>query len=154
MVHRLLHEYAGKMSYQRRKQIATWLPDVCVESTDREKVAQDAERASVKVMQVEYMKRHIGDEFHAIISGVVKFGLFVQITDLLVEGLIHIRDLDDDYYIFDEKKFSLTGRTTRRRYRLGDRVTIQVVRVDPEEGEIDFRLVVSDQITRRKKSRR
>ncbi len=154
MVHRLLNEYSLKMPYQRRKQVASLLPGICDQSTERERVAQDAERASVKVMQIEYMKRHLGEEFHAIISGVVKFGLFVEITDLLVEGLIHIRDLDDDYYLFDEKQFSLTGRSTRRRYRLGDKVTIQVIRVDPEEGEIDFRLVTPEHVTRRKKSRR
>ena len=105
-------------------------------------------------MQIEYMKRHVGDQFHAIISGVVKFGLFVEITDLLVEGLIHVRDLEDDYYTFDEKQFSLTGRSTRRRYRLGDKVTVQVSRVDPEEGEIDFRLIETGEPTPKKKSRR
>ena len=109
--------------------------------SDRERVAQEAERASVKVMQVEYMKRHLGDEFHAIISGVTNFGLFVQISDLLVEGLIHVRDLGDDYYTFDEKRYALIGRRSKKRFRLGDRVEIQVVRVDPEERKIDFRLV-------------
>jgi exoribonuclease R len=67
--------------------------------------------------------------------------MFVEITDLLVEGLIRVRDMDDDYYIFDEKRYALTGRKTKKRYRLGDKVTIKVVRVDPEEREIDFALV-------------
>ena len=90
---------------------------------------------------VEYMKRHVGDQFHAIISGVTNFGLFVEITDLLVEGLIRVRDMEDDYYVFDDKRYALTGRRTKKRYRLGDKVNIQVVRVDPEEREIDFVLV-------------
>ena len=91
-------------------------------------------------MQVEYMKRHLGDEFHAIISGVTNFGLFVEITDLSVEGLIRVRDMEDDYYVYDEKNYSLIGRRTKKRYRLGDKVLIQVVRVDPEERQIDFAL--------------
>ena len=141
MVHRLLHEYEHALPLKRRQQIAKELPDICKQSSDRERVATEAERASIKVMQVEYMKRHVGDEFHAIISGVTNFGMFVEITDLLVEGLIRVRDMDDDYYIFDEKRYALTGRKTKKRYRLGDKVTIRVVRVDPEEREIDFKLV-------------
>jgi ribonuclease R len=117
------------------------LPDLCAYASERERIAMEAERASVKVMQVEYMKRHLGDEFHAIISGVMKFGLFVEISDLLVEGLVRIRDMEDDYYIYDEKHYSLIGKRTKKRYRLGDKVRIQVVRVDPKEREIDFILV-------------
>lgn len=142
IVHRLLHEYEkGKLSQKRREQLLDVLPDICKQSSDMERKAMEAERASVKVMQVEYMKRHVGDVFHAIISGVTNFGLFVEITDLLVEGLIRVRDLEDDYYVFDEKKYALIGRRTKKQYRLGDKVTVQVVRVDPEEREIDFVLV-------------
>ena len=141
IVHRLLDEYAHKISHKRREQLVDLVPEICDISSDRERVAQEAERASVKVMQVEYMKRHLGDEFHAIISGVTNCGLFVQISDLLVEGLIHVRDLGDDYYTFDEKRYALIGRRSKKRFRLGDKVEIQVVRVDPEERKIDFRLV-------------
>ncbi|MBI1808142.1 MAG: ribonuclease R [Ignavibacteria bacterium] len=141
MVHRLLFEYAHKMPHKRREQLVKLLPDVCRQSSDQERVATEAERASVKVMQVEYMKRHLGDHFHAIISGVTNFGLFVEIADLLVEGLIRVRDMEDDYYVYDEKNYALIGKRTKKRYRLGDKVTIQVVRVDPEEREIDFVLV-------------
>lgn len=139
MVHRLLYEYSkGKLSQKRHSQLLKTLPDICQKSSDMERNAIDAERASVRVMQVEYMKRHLGDTFHAIISGVTNFGLFVEISDLLVEGLIRMRDLEDDYYVYDEKNYALIGRRTRKRYRLGDKVTVQVVRVDPEEREIDF----------------
>ncbi|MBI4547217.1 MAG: ribonuclease R, partial [Ignavibacteriae bacterium] len=141
MVHRLLYEYEDKMSHKRREHLMHRLPEVCKQSSDREQIAVEAERASVKVMQVEYMKRHLGDEFHAIISGVTNFGLFVEISDLLVEGLIRVRDMEDDYYVYDEKRYALIGRRTKKRYRLGDKVTVQVVRVDPEEREIDFLLV-------------
>src|SRR3989442_13277490 len=91
-VHRLLDEYAKKMTAKRRHELGDLLPEICRHSSARERNAMQAERASVKVMQVEYMKRHVGDEFHAIISGVMNFGLFVEITDLLVEGLVHMRD--------------------------------------------------------------
>ncbi len=141
IVHRLLQEYGTSMPVRRREHMRSVLPDICRQSSEMERVAMEAERASVKVMQVEYMKRHLGDEFHAIISGVTNFGLFVEIADLLVEGLIRVRDMEDDYYVYDEKKYSLIGRRTRKRYRLGDKVTIRVVRVDPEEREIDFILV-------------
>ncbi len=141
IVHRLLWEYDHNMAHRRREQIAAKLPDMCKHSSEMERNAMEAERASVKVMQVEYMKRHVGDEFHAIISGVTNFGIFVEITDTLVEGLIHVRDLEDDFYVYDEKKYSLIGKRTKKRYRLGDKVTVQVVRVDPEEREIDFALV-------------
>ena len=141
IVHRLLYEYSNKMTHRRRDQLSSMLPDICKQSSDRERVALEAERASIKVMQVEYMKRHLGDEFHAIISGVTNFGLFVEISDLLVEGLVRVRDMEDDYYVHDEKRYALIGRHTKKRYRLGDRVTIQVARVDPEERQIDFVLV-------------
>jgi len=141
IVHRLLDEYSHKMPLRRRQHLADILPDLCAYSSERERVAMEAERASVKVMKVEYMKRHLGDEFHAIISGVMKFGLFVEITDLLVEGLVRIRDMEDDFYIHDEKHYSLIGKRTKKRYRLGDKVRIQVVRVDPKEREIDFILL-------------
>jgi ribonuclease R len=141
IVHRLLHEYENKMPHKRREELITLLPEICDQSSEMERVAMEAERASVKVMQVEYMKRHVGDTFHAIISGVTNFGLFVEITDLLVEGLIHVRDMEGDFYVYDEKQYSLTGRKSKKRYRLGDKIEIRVVRVDTEEREIDFSLV-------------
>ena len=141
IVHRLLDEYNRKVTLKRAGQLSATLPEICKYSSDRERVAMEAERASVKVMRVEYMKRHLGDEFDAIISGVTNFGLFVEITDSLVEGLIRVRDMEDDYYTYDEKHYSLIGRRTKKRYRLGDKVRIQVVRVNPEDRQIDFILV-------------
>ena len=148
IIHRLLHEYqpdtkqAGEgMPVKRRQQILETLPEICQYSSQMEQRAMEAERESVKVMQVEYMKRHLGDEFRAVISGVVHFGLFIEVTDLLVEGLIRVRDLEDDYYVFDEKNYALVGRRHKKRYRLGDKVHVKVVRVDPEDREIDFMLV-------------
>lgn len=141
LVHRLLNEYEDKIPLKRREQLVTLLPDICKQSSERERIAMEAERASVKVMRVEYMKRHLGDDFDAIISGVTNFGLFVEISDLLVEGLVRVRDMEDDYYIYDEKRYQLVGRRTKKRYRLGDKVKIRVIRVDPEERQIDFTLI-------------
>ena len=141
IVHRLLDEYSRKVTPKRAGQLTGALPEICKYSSERERVAMEAERASVKVMRVEYMKRHLGDEFDAIISGVTNFGLFVEITDSLVEGLVRVRDMADDYYVYDEKHYAMIGRRTKKRYRLGDKVRIQVVRVDPEDRQIDFMLV-------------
>lgn len=138
VVHRLLHEYEHGIKPQRREELAKRLPAICKQSSERERVAVEAERESVKVMQVEYMKRHVGDEFDGVIAGVTNFGMFVKINDLLVEGLIRMRDLDDDYYLYDEKRYQLKGRSRGRVYRLGDKVRVRVVSVDPETREIDF----------------
>ena len=141
VVHRLLHEHSNDFALNKRQQLLRRLPLICEYSSRMEQRAMEAERESVKVMKVEYMKRHVGDEFHAVISGVTHFGLFVKITDLLVEGLIRVRDMEDDYYVFDEKNYSFHGRHHKKRYRLGDKVRIKVIRVDPEDREIDFALL-------------
>ena len=141
IVHRLLHEYSEGIDSERRAKLGKRLPEICQQSSEMERRAVEAERESVKVKQVEYMARHLGDELEGIISGVTNFGLFVEINDLLVEGLIRMRDLGDDYYVYDEKNYALIGRRTKKRYRLGDKVNVQVVRVDIEDRQIDFRIV-------------
>ena len=141
VVHRLLSEYERGVTTHRRTMLAKRLPEVCRQASERERVATEAERASVKVMQVEYMKRHLGDEFGGVIAGVTNFGLFVEINDLLVEGLVRVRDLTDDYYMFDEKHYALRGRSRGKVYRLGDKVRVKVVSVDPDERAIDFAIV-------------
>jgi ribonuclease R len=141
VVHRLLKEYRRRLSAKRREAIVHRLPFICRQASARERHAMEAERASVKIMQVEYMRRHLGDILDGVIGGVTEFGLFVEINDLLVEGLVHVRDMEDDYYMFDEKSFSLRGRSGGKVYRLGDRVKVRVVAVDPHEHRIDFMLV-------------
>ncbi|MBI4428337.1 MAG: ribonuclease R [Ignavibacteriales bacterium] len=138
VVHRLLKRYEGGISIQEREGYRQRLPYVAKQSSEMERRAMEAERAAVKVMQVEYMKRHVGDEFHAVISGVTRYGLFIEINDLLVEGMIHVRDMEDDYYVYDEKHYALVGRHTKTKYRLGDSVYVKVIRVNPEERKIDF----------------
>jgi len=101
----------------------------------------EAERESIKFKQVEYMKEHVGRVFDGIISGVQDFGLFVEINDILVEGLVKVRDMNDDYYIYDESQYALIGKYTKKVYRLGDKVRVRVVRVDEVSREIDFVLL-------------
>jgi ribonuclease R len=141
VVHRLLEEYARDVTVARLAEIGKGLPDVARQSSERERRANDAERASVKVMQVEYMKRHVGDEFAGVVTGVTNFGIFVEINDLLVEGMIPVRELSDDYYVFDEKHYSLRGRSRGKVYRLGDPLRIQVLSVNAEGRRIDFSIV-------------
>ncbi|MBI3006554.1 MAG: ribonuclease R [Ignavibacteriales bacterium] len=138
VVHRLLKSYEGSLSMEEREGYRERLPFVAKQSSEMERRAMEAERAAVKVIQVEYMKRHVGDEFHAVVSGVTRYGLFIEVNDLLVEGMVHVRDMEDDYYMYDEKHYALVGRHTGKKYRLGDSVYVKVVRVNPEERQIDF----------------
>jgi ribonuclease R len=141
VVHRILRESDRGMSVRRLNALRDILPAIAEQSSQRERVAMEAERASVRVMQVEYMKRHLGDEFEGVIGGVTSFGFFVEITELLVEGLVRVRDLADDYYLFDEARYALKGRSRGKVYRLGDKVRVRVVGVDPDERRMDFEVV-------------
>jgi ribonuclease R len=141
VVHRLLAEYEQPVLPRRLEALRSRLPEIAALSSERERVAMSAERESVRVMQVEYMKRHLGDEFEGVIGGVTNFGFFVEINDLLVEGLVRVRDLADDYYVFDEKHYALRGRSRGKAFRLGDRVRVRVLAVDPDHRTIDFEVL-------------
>ena len=106
-----------------------------------EQVAASAERASIKYKQVEFMQDRLGQTFDAVISGVTEWGLYAEIVENKCEGLIPMRDLDDDYYQYDDRNFCLVGRSTHRRYSLGDNVKVQVARCDLEKKQPDFALV-------------
>lgn len=111
---------------------------IAASSSQREQAAAEAERATVALKKVEFMERHLGDEFDGRVSGVASFGVFVTLEDFFVDGLLHVRALDDDYYRFSAKDYALIGERKGRRYRLGDRVRVQVARVDKEARHIDF----------------
>lgn len=134
MVHRLLKLYARGRSDPEIE----LLQQRCEHCSEREKTATEAERESVKLKQVEYIRAHLGSQFAGVVSGVTKFGVFVELSDLLVEGMVHVRELDDDYYEYDERTYSLVGRDTGRTYRLGDRVDVVVAGANVENREIDF----------------
>ena len=110
-------------------------------SSEQEKRASDAERASVKYKQVEYMSKRLGQKFEGIISGITEWGMYVEELETKCEGLIRVRDLDDDFYVFNEKKMELLGQKKRKKYRLGDKIKIKVKGVDLERKTIDYVLV-------------
>jgi ribonuclease R len=114
------------------------LSKICEHISTTERTAMEAERRSVKLKQIQFLHDRLGEEFHAVISGVANYGIFVELTDILAEGLIRVRDLEGDFYVLDEKKYSLIGRRTKKQFRLGDKITVKLVRVDLENLELDF----------------
>ena len=139
MVHKLIFQYVTgnevtKYNLKKLDEIADHI-SVC------ERNSVEAERLSVKLKQIEYLKDHLGEEFHAIISGVTNFGIFVKITDILAEGLIRLKDMDDDFYVYDDKKYALIGKVSKKQFRLGDKVQVKLVRVDYDRTELDFIIV-------------
>lgn len=137
MVHRLLTRYldggrsVNKHLYEGK----------CEHSSEMEQLAANAERASIKYKQVEYMSDKLGQVFDAVISGITEWGVYAEINENKCEGMIPIRDLDDDFYEFDEKNYCLRGRRKKRTYSLGDPLKIKVARANLERKQLDFALV-------------
>ena len=134
MAHRLLKRYANGGSSVDEEQYEAY----CEHCSGRERSAVEAERESVKLKQVEFIREHLGASFDGVISGVTKFGIFVELNDLLVEGMVHVRDMDDDFYEYDERTYRLVGRHSGRQFRLGDPVRVTVVGANVENREVDF----------------
>ena len=146
IVHRLLFEYENarksrkKVSPKRLSEIAGRIAAVCQVSNEREKVAVEAERESVKLKQVEYMSTHIGKVYQGVISGATEYGIYVRMVDFAIEGLVHMRNLKDDYYEYDESTYSLVGKRRKRRLQIGQRVKVTVHEVDMTRRTIDLTL--------------
>ncbi len=135
MVHRLLEKYlAGERSANEQK-----YEELCKHSSDMESRAANAERSSNKYKQVEFMQDHIGKIYPGVISGVTDWGIYVELENK-IEGMIPIAELDDDFYVFDEKNYALVGRHTRQTYQLGDKINVKVWRTNLERKQLDFRL--------------
>ncbi len=140
MVHRLLQRYAdGGRSADKLK-----LEEQCKHSSDMEQLSANAERASIRYKQVEYMRDRLGEVYEGVISGVTEWGVYVELDENMCEGLVPVRDLADDYYDYDEKNYCLIGRKTNKRYTLGDRVKVQVARADLDKKQLDFALLSDD----------
>jgi ribonuclease R len=137
MVHRLLTHYLEK---EGRSANLKKYESMCEQSSKMEEVAAQAERASVKYKQVEFMADKIGQVFEGVISGISEWGIYVELNDSKCEGLVPMRDLDDDYYEFDEKNYCLRGRRDHHVYQLGDAVKVKVSRADLEKKQLDFEL--------------
>ena len=134
MVHRLLTKYqnggrsANKDHYE----------ELCEHCSDQELIAQNAERDSIKYKMVEFMGEFVGEEFDAHISGIQSYGIYCEIDENHCEGMVQMRDLDDDYYDFDEKNYCLVGRRHHHKYQLGDPIRIKVARANVEKRQLDF----------------
>ena len=137
MVHRLVTKYMdGGRSVSEAK-----YEDLCDHSSNMEQIAANAERASIKYKQVEFMSERLGQIYDGVISGVTEWGLYVELNENKCEGLVPVRDLDDDYYEFDEKNYCLRGRRKNRTYSLGDAITVRVARANLEKKQLDFELI-------------
>lgn len=139
IVHRLLFNSLNKKVGKNLS--IEELEEICNHSSAQERNAINAERLSVKLKQIEYLQGKEGHEFHGVVSGLTNFGIFIELSHTLAEGMIKLRDLEDDYYIYDEKNYSITGKRTGRRIRLGDKVNVRLVKVNEEKREIDFVLL-------------
>jgi ribonuclease R len=142
VVHRMLRaSRQGDIAGARREELDEELPEIARHTSEMERRADDAERELLQWKKVRFMADKVGDEYHGYITGVAPFGLFVELIEHYVEGLVHISSMADDYYRFVEQQHTLRGENTRRVYRLGDKVLVQVVRVDMERRQVDLGLV-------------
>jgi len=137
MVHRLLEKYLA----DGRSVSADVYEEKCEHSSAMEQIAANAERASIKYKQVEFMSDKIGVVYDGVISGIQEWGIYVELLENKCEGMIPIRELDDDYYTFDDKNYCLVGRRKHKKYQLGDDITVKVVRANLEKKQLDFIIV-------------
>jgi len=141
-VHRLLRLYAAEKPKELKK-LRGHLAEICKQSSRQERLAVEAERDSIKLKQVEYIERHIGEAFHGVVSGVTASGIYVELNDTYIEGFVPMTSMTDDYYIYDEATYSMTGRHSGRPIRLGDTVEIRVESVELSRRDINFSLLES-----------
>jgi len=154
VVHRALRTLRRGPDPQAEAHLREALPEMGRHLSERERKATDAERELVEWKKVRFMAGKVGEKFSGYVTGVQSFGLFVELEEIYVQGLVHVSSMTDDYYLFDEKAHQLKGENTKKVYRLGDKVEVQVARVDLERRQIDFALVeVLEHARVQKKSR-
>lgn len=144
LVHRVLKAIEAGERWkddEKRGVQQSWLDRASEHSSSQERVAVQAERDSIDLKKVEFMERHLEQEFEGKISGVTSFGFFVRLDEYFVEGLVHMHELDDDYYVFHEDRYALVGRNTGTTYTLADPVRVKVIGVNKDQRQIDFELV-------------
>lgn len=140
VVHRVLRALlTGGVQARQKSKWERWMPEAAKQSSDRERLAMEAERETIDLKKAEFMSDKVGETFPGIVSGVGQFGFFVQLPTT-VEGLVHVSTLTDDYYHFHEQYYALIGERTRRRFRLGDSVVVRLMRVDIDNRQLDFEL--------------
>ena len=148
--HRLIRTFLFKQDYKQTTHFEEVIPELAEQSSYREKEAVDIEREVTDMKMAEYMSEHIGEEFEGMISSITSFGFFVELPNT-IDGLVHITDLTDDYYHYDEKQMVLVGERTGRIFKLSDKVKVRVVACDKKERTIDFEVVGME--SRKKKSK-
>ena len=155
LVHRVLRESRhGELTTPRREELVEDLPEIAKHTSEMERRADEAERELLQWKKVRFMADKVGDEYDGFITGVAPFGLFIELSEHYVEGLVHISSMADDYYRFLEQQHILKGENTRKVYRLGDKVRVQVVRVDMERRQIDLGLAdVLERVRRDERTR-
>ena len=137
-IHRILKmALHGELDEAAEEKLRGFVSDAAAHSSECERMAEDAEREVFKLKAAEFMKNHIGEEFDGVISSVTNFGMFVELENT-IEGLVRIVNLDDDYYVYDEQRLTLTGEHSRKTYRIGDVVRVLVVGADDQSRQIDF----------------
>lgn len=138
IIHRIIKENLnGMLSEEREQELEQRLPDIAKQCSDREREADEAERETEDLKKVEYMKEQIGSSFDAIISGVTSFGMFVELENT-IEGLVRVSNMDDDYYVYDDKHFCLIGEHTGNCYRIGDRLKVWLYKADMATRQLEF----------------
>ena len=143
-IHRIIKDnLRGRMTESRRDHYAKILTEVTMQASSLERRADEAERETVKLKKVQYMKKFYGEEFEGVISGITKWGLYVELPNT-VEGLIHINTLRDDYYVFDQDAYELRGDMTGKIFRLGQKVRVRVADADKMLKTVDFVLAEED----------
>jgi len=155
VVHRTLRESRrGQVTDARREELQEDLPEIAKHTSDMERRADDAERELLQWKKVRFMADKVGDEYEGYITGVAAFGLFIELIEHFVEGLVHISSMADDFYRFLEQQHVLRGEHTKKVYRLGDKVRVQVVRVNMERRQVELGLVEILDTVRREERRR
>ena len=140
-IHRIIKEtLRGKMNENRLSHYEKILPEVCTQSSERERIAEEAERETVKLKKVEYMEEHEGEVFEGVISSITKWGMYVELPNT-VEGLVHVMQMQDDHYEYMEDTYEMVGMHTGKSYKLGQKVKVKVAGTDRFSRTIDFKLV-------------
>ena len=153
-IHRIIKDsLRGRLNERKLAHYTKILPEVALQSSKMERRADEAERETVKLKKAEYMKEHLGEIYEGVISGVTNYGIYVEL-DNTVEGMVHVNSMRNDYYYFDELHYELVGQDSGVKYKLGERVLVQVKRVDMASKTIDFRLVDREDIDDGKGSER
>jgi ribonuclease R len=145
LVHRLLQKYLLEKKSPKIKK--TSLSNIAFHSSEMERRAAQIEREAIKTRQIEYLKEFIDDSFVGIITNIVEFGFFVEIPKYLISGLVHLKNIKDDYYHFEQPKYRLKGERTGRIFKLGDKVSLKILMLDQENRRIDF--IISEKYSRK-----